>query len=126
MHRILVIDDEPDVVWGLQKILEARGYEVITALNGLEGLRKASEENPDLILLDVMMPRKNGFQVLQELKADDETRNIPVIFLSVKGETSNLLEGKRLLATDYIVKPYKTEVLLKYVKKYLALREIEK
>ena len=123
MHKILVIDDEPDVVWSLKKILEARGYQVITAGNGVDGLEKASRDNPDLILLDIMMPRKNGFKVLQELKADDATRDIPVIFLSVKGETTNLIEGQRLHATDYVIKPYRTEELLKYIKKYLILKE---
>ena len=125
MHKILVIDDEPDVVWSLKKILEARGYQVITAGNGVDGLEKASRDNPDLILLDIMMPRKNGFKVLQELKADDATRDIPVLFLSVKSETTSLMEGQRLHATDYIIKPYKTEDLLKYIKKYLTLKEAD-
>jgi DNA-binding response OmpR family regulator len=123
VYKILVIDDEPDITWSLKKILQGRGYQVITAENGIEGLEKASEEKPDLILLDIMMPRKNGYKVLRELKSDDQTREIPVIFLSVKSETSSLLEGKRLHATDYIIKPYKTEELIKYIKKYLSLKE---
>ena len=119
--KILVVDDETDFVFMVKKILEMNGFAVITAGNGTEGLKQALIEKPDIILLDIVMPEKDGFRMLVELKKDDLLKNIPVIFLTARGETSFLFEGERLRATDYIIKPIKAETLLKYVKRYLAV-----
>lgn len=119
--KILVVDDEPDLVFMVKNILQLNGFEVSTAGNGTEGLKLALKERPDLILLDIIMPEKDGFRMLFELKKDELTRSIPVILLSAKGETSFLFEGERLRANDYIIKPVQAEKLLKYIKRYLTL-----
>ena len=119
--KILLVDDEADFVFMVKKILEINGFIVITAGNGTEGLKQAIIEKPNLILLDIIMPEKDGFRMLIELKKDEILRNIPVIFLTARGETSFLFEGERLRVTDYMIKPVKAETLLKYVKRYLAV-----
>jgi len=119
--RILVIDDELEVVTRLKNILTSHGYLAITALDGIEGLQKALDEIPDLILLDIVMPKKSGFKMLAELKNYEKTKDIPVILVSAKSETSSLNEGARFRATDYIIKPIIVEDLLKYVAKYLKI-----
>ncbi|MBN2119869.1 MAG: response regulator [Candidatus Omnitrophica bacterium] len=119
--KILIVDDEPNFVLVTKKLLEASGYKVIEAYSANEGLEKALEEEPDLILLDIIMPYKDGFKMLAELKKDELTRHIPVIFLTAKSETNFLFEGKRFGVTDYIIKPIVAEKLLKYVRKYLIL-----
>ena len=119
--RILVVDDEPDIVLMIRMILEAKGFAVITASDGEEGLQKAIAEKPDLILLDIIMPKKDGFKMLSEIKKDDSVRDIPVILLTAKGETSSLFEAKRFGATDYIIKPVMAQDLLKYIGRYLKL-----
>ena len=118
--RILLVDDEADLLTLVQARLAANGYEVITAHNGLEGLEKASKEKPNLILLDVMMPRKDGFEVLRELKSNIETTSIPVVMLTAKGESQSFSKAKDLGAIDYITKPFNAEALLDLVKRYLA------
>lgn len=117
-QKILVVDDEPAVVNMLAEGLRRHGYEVITAGGGVEALRLARQELPDLILLDVLMPDKDGFAVLAELKADETTRTIPVVMLSARGETKALFEGAEHGAIDYLIKPCKWDELLKYVRKY--------
>jgi len=117
-ERILLIDDEKDLVKLVVIRLEAAGYEVITAYGGQEGLDKAKIEKPNLILLDIMMPGMDGFEVLHKLKNDTETVNIPVIMLTAKGESQSLFAAQDLKATDYIIKPFETEELLRLVKRY--------
>ncbi len=116
--KILIVDDEPDVVAFLKKRLQARDYNVISANDGIEGLKKAIDEKPDLILLDIIMPNKDGFAMLKELKDKETTKEMPVIIISVKGESSAIFEGQTLGATDYLIKPYDFQELLKYIKKY--------
>ena len=116
--KILIVDDEPDVVAFLKKRLQARDYNVISANDGIEGLKKAIDEKPDLILLDIIMPNKDGFAMLKELKDKETTKEMPVIIISVKGESSAIFEGQELGATDYLIKPYDFQELLKYIKKY--------
>lgn len=119
MKKILVVDDDLDIVSMLKKRLEAKNYNVITAMDGREGLAKACQEKPDLILLDIIMPNKDGFTMLKELKAQESVTHIPVIILSAKGETDTLLKGEELEATDYFIKPCDFEELLQYIKKYI-------
>ncbi len=119
--KILVIDDEPDILELLKSTLEKNGLEVITALDGIEGFKKACEQNPDLILLDVMMPKLDGFTVLRKIRADDATREIPVIMLTGDGMTSTIFKAQIYGATDYIIKPFKLSELLKFIKKYIVL-----
>jgi adenylate cyclase len=117
--RILVVDDEPDVVEFLKKRLEAKEFEVVTASDGVEGLTKAQEAAPDLILLDITMPRRDGFSMLRALRSDNATSRIPVIMITGKGQTSDIFEGQALGVDDYIVKPLDFDQLLKYIHKYL-------
>jgi len=119
MKKILVVDDEPFLVKALQIRLEHEGYEVISAYDGLEGLNKAREEKPDLIILDVMMPKKNGYQVCQELKSDDQYKYIPIIMLTAKGQKTEKEWGERTGADVYITKPFEDKELLAEIKKLL-------
>ena len=118
--RILMVDDEADLVKVVHVRLAANGYEVIAASNGLEGLEKAQKEKPDLILLDVMMPRMHGLDVLAKLKANPETASISVLMLTAKDDTVSISKAKALGAKDYIVKPFNFEALVDSVKTYLS------
>lgn len=110
--KILVIDDEPDFVEMLKMKLEASGYEVLAAFDGDEGLKKALEELPDLILLDIMMPRKDGYTFLLDLKKDDIAKAIPVIAVTAKPGMEDMFKAEGV--KDYITKPFdNTELLAK-------------
>ena len=122
--KILLVDDDPDFVEATKIILESKPYEVIVAKNGDEGLKKAREESPDLILLDIIMPVENGFTAAEQLKKDPQLSNIPVIMLtsfSSKGQQSDIPRGRGLSleAEDYIEKPVSPEELLARVQQYL-------
>jgi len=116
--KILLVDDEPDVLEVLSKKLQAAGFLTVTAFDGIQGLKKTKEEKPDLVLLDIMMPNKDGFAMLRDLQSDRELRCIPVIMVSAKSEVDSLFEGRDLGATDYLIKPINFEELLKYINKY--------
>lgn len=119
---VLVVDD---VLRNLQVIgntLEDEGYEISVAQSGPEALEMIKLDKPDLILLDVMMPDMNGFEVCETLKADDETKNIPVIFLTAKTETEDIIKGFKLGGVDYISKPFKKEELLVRIQTHLDLK----
>jgi two-component system alkaline phosphatase synthesis response regulator PhoP len=122
--RILLIDDDLDFVEATRIVLESKPYEVIVAYDGDDGLRKAKEESPDLIILDVIMPVKDGFSTAEQLKKDAGLKNIPVIVLTSYaergGESSISLSGGLTMETeDYIDKPVSPEELLRRVGKYL-------
>ncbi|MDX1607818.1 MAG: response regulator [Candidatus Spechtbacterales bacterium] len=102
---ILLVEDDPLIIRMYQNKLSADGYNVETAFNGEEGLTKIRKQKPDLILLDVMMPRMNGIEVLKNLKENDDTKDIPVIFLTNLGDNEEDIEkAKDMGATDYLVK----------------------
>lgn len=122
--KILLIDDDVDFVEATKIVLESKPYEVIVAYNGDDGLRKAREENPDLIILDIIMPGKDGFSTAEHLKKDSKLSKIPVLVLTSYaekgGESSIAASGGLTLETeDYIDKPIRPEELLKRVEKYL-------
>ena len=122
--KILLVDDDVDFVESTKIVLESAPYEVIVAYEGDEGLQKAREENPDLILLDIIMPVKDGFTAAEQLKKDPELSKIPVIMLtsfSSKGAGTGIPRGSglSLAAEDYIEKPVTPEELLSRVKLYL-------
>jgi len=122
--RILVIDDDPDFVEATRLVLEGGGYEVFSAFEGTDGLRKAKESKPQLIILDVIMPGKDGFMVAQQLKKDPELGKIPVLMLTSfaeKGAGSSIAftGGLSLETEDYIDKPVSPEELLRRVQKHL-------
>ncbi|MEW6619034.1 MAG: response regulator [bacterium] len=118
--KVLVIDDEPFLVKALKIRLEMSGYEVITAYDGLDGLNKAIEERPDLILLDVMLPKKNGYQICQRLKSDEQYKHIPIVMLTAKGQKSDKEWGERTGADVYITKPFDDKELLAKIKELLG------
>ena len=122
--KILLIDDDIDFVTATKTVLESEPYDVIVAHEGEEGLRKAREENPDLILLDIIMPVKDGFTAAEQLKGDPQLSTIPIIMLtgfSSKGQETSIprSRGFTLEAEDYLEKPVTPEVLLSKVKQYL-------
>ena len=106
MARILIAEDEPHIIKMLDFKLRGLGHEVIAATDGGEALELASKERPDLILLDVMMPVMDGFQVLRRLKAQEETMSIPVIVLTAKSQERDVVTGFEGGATDYVTKPF--------------------
>ncbi len=118
--KILVVEDEPELVKALDVRLRSQGYEVITAFDGEEGLRKAREESPDLIILDLMLPKMDGFKVSRMLKFDERYAHIPVIMLTAKSEREDKALGKETGADEYITKPFEWEHLSKVVKSHLG------
>lgn len=115
-EKILIIDDELHIVELLKYNLESNGYKVNYSLNGREGLMIAMEKKPDLILLDVMLPEMDGFDVCKELKRDKESKAIPIIMLTAKGEEFDKILGLELGADDYITKPFSVRELLARIK----------
>jgi len=121
--KILVIDDMPNVVTMVKARLEASGYEVITALDGQQGLTYANAEKPDLIILDIVMPAGGGYSVYTRLKMSPKTRSVPVIFLTAKDKPEDVARAYKLGAEYFVKKPYKPEMLLGTVKKVLESSE---
>ncbi len=117
--KILVIDDEKEIIDTISLMLKARDYSVIPALDGQEGLEKAKSENPDLILLDIMMPGMDGYNVCLKLKSTKETKNIPVVIISGKAERDAIVKSHSLGVSDFIVKPFNLPTLLGKVGKYI-------
>src|SRR5260370_28237698 len=115
--RILVVEDEPNMVAGLRDNFEFEGYEVITAGDGIEGLRRALEESPDLVVLDVMMPRMSGLEVCKQLRA--QRGSIPIIMLTARGQEIDKVVGLELGAEDYVTKPFSIRELMARVKAVL-------
>jgi len=117
MERILIIEDETPMRTALADVLEGEGYRPLTAADGEIGLRKAIEEKPDLILLDIMMPKLDGFEVCAELRRLGHT--LPVLMLTAKGQVEDRVTGLDAGADDYLVKPFSTEELLARVRALL-------
>lgn len=117
--RILIVDDEPDIVQTIQFHLETGGFECLVASDGEEALSFVKRNEPDLIILDVMLPKTNGYQICRELKRNPETRNIPVVMLSAKSQQSDQFWGKEVGATDYITKPFEMEELMEKIRGFL-------
>jgi DNA-binding response OmpR family regulator len=115
--KILVVEDEPKMVAGLRDNFEFEGYEVITAADGVEGLQRALTEAPDLIVLDVMMPRLSGLEVCKQLRA--QRGSIPIIMLTARGQEVDKVVGLELGADDYVTKPFSIRELLARVKAVL-------
>jgi DNA-binding response OmpR family regulator len=112
MKKILVVDDEDDILHFLELVLREKGYDVVTASGGHEALTKAQLERPDLVLLDIMMPQMDGWEVLKLLRVDDDTADIPVAMLSARTEAKDRVQGLQEGAIDYICKPFSLQELL--------------
>src|SRR6266699_5633868 len=117
MERILIIEDELPMRTALQDVLEAEGYRAISAVDGESGLRRAIEERPDLILLDIMMPKLDGYAVCAELRRFSNP--VPILMLTAKGQVEDRVTGLDAGADDYLVKPFSTEELLARVRALL-------
>jgi len=118
-EKILIIDDELHIVELIKYNLEMNGYKVYYALNGNDGINIAYEKKPDLILLDIMLPEIDGFEVCKKIKRDDELANIPIIMLTAKGEEFDKILGLELGADDYITKPFSVRELIARIKAVL-------
>lgn len=123
-EKILIVDDEPDIVQFLAYNLKGKGYLTATAHDGLEAIRKAKEFRPDLILMDVMMPNKDGIATIRELRQMPEFANTFIILLTALSDEKNEIEGLRMGADDYIAKPIKPELLSTRIS--TALRRLRK
>lgn len=123
-EKILIIEDEEDLVKGLKLNLEDEGYEVHWASDGVEGLRKALEERPDLIILDIMLPKMNGLDICRELR--QKNISIPIIMLTAKGEEIDKVLGLEIGADDYMTKPFSIRELLARIKAHLRREKRER
>jgi len=124
MARILIIDDDPDIVESVTMVLEKNGHDVIGAYGGVEGLEKAKKEKPDAIILDVMMPDKDGYEVCKELKADPEYSDIPILLLTavvskISSTSYTHRMGMETEADDYVDKPVEPGELARLVERLL-------
>jgi len=113
--KILVVDDEKEMVAMLQMALEAKDYQVFVAFDGESALEAARKEMPDLVILDVVMPKKNGYQVCRTLKSHEETMHIPIIFLTARGTEDDRFWGREAGAEGYVVKPFEVPALLQKI-----------
>ncbi|MBM3494449.1 MAG: response regulator [Armatimonadetes bacterium] len=123
--KILAVDDEKAIVRLVQVNLEREGYQVVTAYDGREALEKVASERPDLVVLDVMMPYMDGFEVLQQLKKDPETRDIPVIMLTAKAQDADVFRGWQSGVDCYLTKPFNPMELKAFVKRVFKSIEDE-
>jgi len=117
--RILVVDDEVEAVKMMRIVLEASGYEVIGAHEGQEALKKAREENPDLIILDLMLPKIDGYKVCRMLKFDEKYKHIPIVMFTARAQESDRKMGEEVGADAYITKPFEHKVLLGKIQELL-------
>lgn len=115
MEKILVIEDEHHLRESLVEMLELTDFEVISAIDGEEGIQKAHSNTPDLIICDVMMPKKNGYEVLQHIRTNYKLQSIPFIFLTAKVERKDIRKGMNLSADDYITKPFEYKELIEAI-----------
>lgn len=121
MAKILVVDDEQDIVETMVFMLKQKGYDCIWAYDGEEGLRLAKEEAPDLIMLDVMMPKINGYKICRLLKFDSRYKNIPIIMVTARGQEQDIAIGEETGADEYITKPFEFSNVFEKIEKHLKV-----
>ncbi|MBL8250522.1 MAG: response regulator [Candidatus Competibacter sp.] len=119
-NKILVVDDEPNIVLSLEFLMKQAGFQVRTASDGEAALTAIAAETPDLVLLDVMMPRKNGYEVCQAIRANPDWKAVRIIMLTAKGREVEREKGLALGADDYITKPFATQEVVERVRELLA------
>ena len=117
--KVLIIEDHPATAEMIASILQLDGIGSVIAPDGLSGIEKAHSEKPDLVLLDIMLPGMNGFEVCDKLKADPETSRTPIVIVSVRASEDSVKKGKGCGASEYITKPFEPAKLREVVKKYL-------
>lgn len=116
---ILIADDEPDIVETIKFLVESEGYKCLTAFDGQEALKLAKEKLPDLMLLDVMMPKINGYKVSRLLKFDAKYKDIPILMITARSQEEDRLIGEETGADEYITKPFDVNEVLEKIKAYL-------
>lgn len=119
MTTILIAEDEPDIRELIVFTLRFGGFDVVVARNGMEVVERVSDVQPDLIMLDVMMPQMTGFEACRKLKAQPETAHIPVVFLTAKGHETEIEIGMEAGAVGYLLKPFSPEALIQYIRELL-------
>lgn len=119
MKKILIVDDEQDIVESLKFVLEASDYTCYCAYNGEDGLKLAKEIMPDLIILDVMMPKINGYKISRLLKYDNKYKNIPILMVTARSQEEDKLIGEETGVDEYITKPFDLDEVVKKVDQYL-------
>lgn len=119
-HKILIVDDEPNILVSLEFLMKREGYQVVTARDGQEAIEAIGREQPDLVLLDVMMPVKTGFDVCCEVRAHELVRDTPILMLTAKGRDTDVAKGLALGANTYMTKPFSTKELVQKVKEMLG------
>ena len=120
-HKILIVNDEPNIVISLEFLMKKEGFEVAVAGDGEEALACVASFNPDLILLDVMMPKKSGFEVCEALRADPGRAGLKIIMLTAKGRDTEMAKGLAIGADAYVTKPFSTKELVGAVKEMLIV-----
>ena len=118
-QKILIVDDELDALTALKRALESENYNVVEAADGLSAIEKVKAEKPDIVLLDLMMPQIDGFEVCRQLKSDPKYKHIPIIMLTAKGEINDKIEGIEMGADDYVTKPFNLNELKARIKMIL-------
>jgi len=119
--KILIVDDEPNIVISLEFLMKKEGFEVAIANDGEDALAKVASFSPDLVLLDVMMPRKSGFEVCEALRADPDRSGLKIVMLTAKGRDTEVAKGLAIGADAYMTKPFSTKELLAMVKAMLGI-----
>jgi len=119
--QVLIVDDEPDIVESIKFNLELEKIECIEAFDGEEALSKARKENPDVIILDIMLPKINGYKIARMLKFDETYKHIPIIMLTARTQQADIKTGEETGADEYVTKPFNMEELVGLVKKYLRI-----
>jgi DNA-binding response OmpR family regulator len=122
MHRILIVDDEPNIVLALELLMKKEGYEVHTVNDGESAFQAAQQLHPDLILLDIMMPKMDGYEVCQMIRSDALLKDISIIMLTAKGREVEKEKGLALGADHYITKPFSTREVVMKVKEFLSAK----
>lgn len=120
MAKVLVVDDEPNIVLSLEFLMEQAGFEVVTAEDGEQALARINDAHPDLLLLDISLPGISGFDVLEQLRGNAATAQLPIIMLTAHGRDVEREKGMALGADDYITKPFSTQSLVEKVKALLS------
>ncbi|TSE37548.1 Transcriptional regulatory protein WalR [Tepidimonas fonticaldi] len=118
--RVLIVDDEPNILISLEFLMKREGYEVQVARDGEEGLALAGRWRPDVVLLDVMMPRKSGFDVCQAIRADAALAGMRIVMLTAKGRDTDVAKGLALGADAYLTKPFSTQELVRRVRELMG------
>ena len=123
MKKILIVDDEQDIVESLKFVLEVADYTCYCAYNGEDGLRLAKEIMPDLIILDVMMPKINGYKISRLLKYDNKYKDIPILMVTARSQEEDKLIGEETGVNEYITKPFDLDEVVKKVNEYMSKNE---